>query len=387
MPTFLEDDIKLLLQKAKEIKQKAKHNKKSGLHKCPFCLQCYLSHTQLLKHQKRKRDCIKGNFILKTIATLPKFESILDILVDINYSQENVQLIEAIYDLKSLFLQPTESALLIPSIDSIEGPLIDKISNILVSLKPGQAIQQFTDIDGVTTDTINTLLHGVYLNHNTQRRINIVYDERKAWLQDQHIEIFRLLLSQKFNCPSFTSLQTPIMLSSQIYKELHIADDKNECKVRLKEYLIKKGILYQDHIQFEEILLPVNLNNNHWILFYINTHSHTYCPINPFSPSQPQENDLLIANTFMKDFTEILGAPEYFPTVPQITLHFPKQIDGFNCGIYILLYTLGFFTPNLVTKEGFPFTPMEYRVWMAAWFLARIPPNINGKDKNLENKH
>jgi hypothetical protein len=318
---------------------------------------------------------------------LPKFDSILDILVDINYSQDNLQLIEAIYDLKSLFLQPTEFTLLQPSIHSIEGPLIDKISDVLVFMKPGQPIQQFTDIDGVTLDTINTLLHGVYLNQNTQKRINIVFDEPKAWLQDQHIEIFRLLLSQKSNYPILTPQQTPIMLSSQIYRELHIAGDKTICKTRLREYLVQKGVLNQDQIQFEEILLPVNLNDNHWVLFYINTHSHTYCPINPFSPSQPQENDLLTAKTFMKDFTEILGAPEYFPTVPQLTLHFPQQVDGFNCGIYILLYILSFFTPDLVTKDGFPFTAMQYRVWMAAWFLARIPPNINGIDESLESKH
>ena len=385
IPDFIKDDASLLFQKAKDTKLKAKQNKKSGLHKCPFWLQYYLSHTQLLKHQKHKTECIKGNFILKTITMIPKFESILDVLVDINYSQDNLDLIEAVYDLKSLFLTNTTHALLISNMYTIEGPLVDSIARLLVFMKPGQAIQQFPDIDGVTLDTIKTLLHGVYLNPNTQNRIGISFNEQEAWLEDQHMEIFRLLLLQYYDGSHQPSKQVPIMLSSQIYKELSITNNKTKCIKHIWDNFVEKGLLKGNHIQYEEVLLPVNLNNNHWTLFYINTSTSTYCPINPFCPSQPQEDDILLAKKFIKDLSSIFGTQEYYLEIPQIASYFPKQEDGFNCGMYVLLYILSFFSPNMMKEEGFPWTVMQYRVWMAGWFLARITPSLVGKFETLEN--
>lgn len=386
IPDFIKDDANLLLQKAKDMKNKAKQNKKSGLHKCPFCLQCYLSHTQLLKHQKRKTDCIKGNFILKTIAMIPKFESILDVLVEINYSQDNLDLIEAMYNLKSLFITKPESPLLSSTIHSIEGPLVDSIAQILFCMKPGQTIQQFPGIDGVTSDTIKTLLHGVYLNSNTQTRLGILFNKPAAWLQDQHMEIFRLLLLQNYDGSHRLSGQVPMMLSSQIFKELSITKDKTKCVQQFREDFESKGIFKGNNILCKEILLPVNINENHWILLYINISNLTYCPINPFCPSQPQKNDVLKAKEFMTDFANILGTQKYHLEVPQLASYFPKQEDGFNCGMYVLLYILGFISPNLVTEEGFPLTVMEYRVLMAGWFLSRITPSLIGSFETLDSE-
>ena len=200
------------------------------------------------------------------------------------------------------------------------------------------------------------------------------------------MEIFRLLLLQNYDGSHRLSGQVPMMLSSQIFKELSITKDKTKCVQQFREDFESKGILKGNNILYKEILLPVNINENHWILLYINISNLTHCPINPFCPLLPQKNDVLKAKEFMTDFANILGTQNYHLEVPQLASYFPKQEDGFNCGMYVLLYILGFISPNLVTEEGFPLTVMEYRVLMAGWFLSRITPSLIGSFKTLDSE-
>ena len=377
LPSYLQQDAKLLLQAAADRIAQAKTYKKSpGVHQCLFCLQCFNAPQQLRKHHTRNSvECLKAVFILKTIGSLTKFESVIDLLVETTYSDQDLLLIDSVYALKQLLCEATEKLLLPQHKGIMKGALLDQVSQVVSYTQNGKAIQRFQDMDGVTKEVIQTLLFGVEMTPQNCRLTGTSFIEGKAWLQDPHIEIFRRLLGedrQSSNIPK----KVPLMITSQTFKEFITFPDKTSIIRHLKEHLISQNVFRAGHFLCDCFLFPININNPHWILLYIDTKRLTFCPINPFTPSTPRSDDSELLMPFLETFGSEFGIPALNLEVPSLTNIFPAQKDSYNCGIYILMYIMAFIEEQENIKCRFPYSAMQFRVLMSAWFLTKVRPTF-----------
>ena len=58
----------------------------------------------------------------------------------------------------------------------------------------------------------------------------------------------------------------------------------------------KNLLTYSGQLLLEEPLVPINLNNQHWILVTIDVKHCCYFAINPYHPEYPTELELSIAS-------------------------------------------------------------------------------------------
>ena len=126
----------------------------------------------------------------------------------------------------------------------------------------------------------------------------------------------------------------------------------------------------------EEPLVPINLNNQHWILVAIDVKHCCYFAINPYRPEHPTEFELPIASfitdTLLREFN--LQTTQFIHRSPNNIHHLLIQLphDTINCGVfvsmYLITYAFGFFQQpfigNLIPKSS-----DECRVLMMFWFL------------------
>ena len=90
------------------------------------------------------------------------------------------------------------------------------------------------------------------------------------------------------------------------------------------------------------LLFPVMLRNDHWLLAVVWCHALTFTIFNPFHPTNPTNQELHIAENFALAVKEAFALEEFqqTSTQPEIAHTLPIQADGFNCGIFIIIYAL-----------------------------------------------
>ena len=113
------------------------------------------------------------------------------------------------------------------------------------------------------------------------------------------------------------------------------------------------------------------MRNQHWILLFIDCQRLALCPINPLTPLSPQQGDLDLITPFVTVFFTEFGLSSLILEVPSFIKRFPTQKDAFNCGVYVLMYMLAFLEPEILGNDMIPYSAMQFRVLMSAWFLTK----------------
>ena len=185
-----------------------------------------------------------------------KFESVITLMVETTYSDQDLLLIDSVYALKQLLCEATEKLLPLQNKGVMKGALLDQVSQVVSHMQSGKAIQRFQDMDGVTKEVIQTLLFGVEMTPQTCRLTGTSFIEGKAWLQDPHIEIFRRLLGEDRQSSNI-SKKVPLMITSQIFKEFITFQDKSSTFEHLKEHLILQGVIRAGHFLCERFLFQL----------------------------------------------------------------------------------------------------------------------------------
>ena len=88
----------------------------------------------------------------------------------------------------------------------------------------------------------------------------------------------------------------------------------------------------------QTLLLPMAKNNQHWILIYIDCVAHTFWVFDPFTPDQPSEENLNIAELICGFLQGEFGLEQFNKHKPDFCHSLPVQKDGYNCGIFVLIY-------------------------------------------------
>jgi len=90
------------------------------------------------------------------------------------------------------------------------------------------------------------------------------------------------------------------------------------------------------------------------------------------APSNPTNKELHIAENFALAVKEAFALEEFQQTQPEIAHTLPIQADGFNCGIFIIIYALKliFDSSNSPQYQLEINDPNAMRVVMASWLLS-----------------
>ena len=107
---------------------------------------------------------------------------------------------------------------------------------------------------------------------------------------------------------NLTLSKTTISLSTFFYSKIssNTEEDQIEALHWLETILKRKNLMTRtERLLIKEILIPINFNNNHWILVTIDLKHHCYFTINPYHPEQPTLFELSIASFILDTFKKI----------------------------------------------------------------------------------
>jgi hypothetical protein len=198
------------------------------------------------------------------------------------------------------------------------------------------------------------------------------------YLTDEHIEAIRYMIQgQRIVTQKMYPLRKKnTLIVNSFFVEL--LEENQETAFNCLVSLMKASHIYDDtRFLVEELLIPINVGNNHWILGLICFRDQTYYVLDPFCPSSPTEHKLEIVQRVIlevkKMFTNLLPENLIFTaSAPKNVKYLPIQRDGYNCGTYISIYMLIYSIqqPNEPFIGRFlPDSIDECRFLMLTWIL------------------
>ena len=196
---------------------------------------------------------------------------------------------------------------------------------------------------------------------------------------DTHIELLRIILDEKNVIPpnnlNMTYSNTSIVLSPHFITKFYKGgEDKFEALNWLRLQLQRNELL-SDHGYFaEDILIPINLNNCHWILGTIDLKHHFYFAINPYRPTKPTQEELEKVRLITDALEEEFGFLNFHIRSPDFAQNLLSQHhkDTSNCGVYVSMYlTIYAFGSNQKRFIGdfLPRSSDQCRFLLLAWLL------------------
>jgi hypothetical protein len=197
-----------------------------------------------------------------------------------------------------------------------------------------------------------------------------------TWLTDNHIEMLHLILDQKrVQLPKLTTMKLPnptVVLSTYFFPKFQ--EDRAVALSWITANLNRHNLLFEHGCFAEDLLIPINVSNTHWILGIINLKHFCFFAMNPYRPNDPTAEELdkvrLVADELAKEY----GFPKCNIKAPDHVESLPIQHskDTFNCGVYIsmymTIYAFGSFAQTFI--GNFLPTPIdECRFLLLAWLL------------------
>ena len=108
-----------------------------------------------------------------------------------------------------------------------------------------------------------------------------------------------------------------------------------------QNYTLKQKHPVFDHkLLLEELCIPINLTNTHWILIHLDLKNNTCFPINPYHPQNPSIDEIQTAGEIALKILQQYGLQEPELRSPYYCHCLPVQhpSDSINCGVYVCLY-------------------------------------------------
>ena len=110
-------------------------------------------------------------------------------------------------------------------------------------------------------------------------------------------------------------------------------------------------------------IFPVNHHGNHWIIVYADLRKGYICAINPMNPNTADDHSRFLANRIAAFLNALFDTRLSYVNMDT---YLPKQRDGYNCGIYILMYMLLF---CLHLDKILTLDPSQTRLLSVLWIV------------------
>ena len=165
---------------------------------------------------------------------------------------------------------------------------------------------------------------------------------------------------------------TSVCLSTFFYPKLRV--DPKVALSWLTNTLNDQNLLFGKKFDVKEILIPVNLNDSHWILVFLNLNNLTFFAINPYHPNCPDQMESDIAKFIAESVGNEFARPSFKERRPNHIYSLPIQEheDSINCGVYVSLYMVIYSFGSDIDEniaERLPENIDECRMLILGWFL------------------
>ena len=163
-----------------------------------------------------------------------------------------------------------------------------------------------------------------------------------------------------------------VCLDSFFFPKLQ--DTPEESLDWLRNLLNCYDLLFPHKCLLEELWIPINLVNQHWILVTVDFVHGTYFAINPIHPNNPTVQEISIADFIADSIWQEFGfeSNRFVLRSPNHIHRLPVQFDGIYCEVYMcmymVIYAFGSFL-NPYIGDLLPKSIDECRFLMLCWLL------------------
>ena len=368
---FMKTEMLKYLNLSKKRLQYAQTNGTTCSAICTRCLQLFANEHKVQKHQNReKKHCTTAQFLLKVISCSPIFKALI---MSSNTKIENFTNYNFL--IYSLSTNPTFQPMVETTKQGISGQLVLAVAQQFAALTPNMILHFVEDIP-VTYQDIHRFLSGISfdISHPSAKYFES-FNAQNKWIEGTHIEMIRTLI---YSHGFFTNNNKtkPILITPSFYP-LICTHTFDACRW-LKSCLRKQHLMIDNQILPSTFLVPANIDENtHWILIYTNISTKTFFPINPYHPFNPNKNDIEVGMKIAASFSAFFKLGQLTYEAPAIVYNFPSQHDTYNCGIYVIIYSLAFLEENSNVKEKLHKHSIDaFRLIIVAWLMTKAIPYL-----------
>jgi len=364
-------------------------HKRQGKSKCLVAVRVR-QRLLLLKGEQSSNTQLKGKDSSAT-KQLSSGEENQDTQISHLLSNDSIpqQLDKSVFNKLSALLKgyTNGEAVLESSEAGISGVLVETVAEILDRMR---STASYISIGrwSLTTESLNILLSGIKfhpLHKSTAFFRSSKFMRGDSWITGEHIEMLIYLMYRMppRNCVPKKDTK-PFLVSSSYYTYHFHGKDQydSEAVPVLRKLARENGLSNPDTNTLTGdtlFLFPVTIRNDHWLLAVVWCHALTFTIFNPFHPTNPTNKELHIAEDFALAVKEAFALEAFQQTQPEIAHTLPIQADGFNCGIFIIMYALKI----ILESSDSPQYHLEFndpnvmRVLIASWLLSQEGPIIN----------
>lgn len=167
-------------------------------------------------------------------------------------------------------------------------------------------------------ETAKKKILDAYYNELKQKHSTAATEIHDEWYDDNNVNM--LMRSYQQNNPQIRLLDATLGTASQIQGE------ENHLQYRLREYHIERAMRLERGEDIEnELFIPVNLNQNHWVLIHIQYHGPLAPDIDYFDPVGNAPNPEVV-----NAIRNVFPNGQIIPLLTEAV-----QQDGVNCGPWI----------------------------------------------------
>ena len=170
---------------------------------------------------------------------------------------------------------------------------------------------------------IITAVHGIYLKRKVIRCL-----EPETWLNCETLDAYFLLLdarAKKFG-------QNVMILPTHFY------NSTSEPK-----YSFANGLQYfheRNPLECDQVLIPMNQSGEHWVMMVVNIKKKLLQFFDPLAQLNSKKKEQQHIRRYFEELARQsnMGALN-IPLWKDVDMdEFPKQLDNYNCGVYIIMY-------------------------------------------------
>ena len=248
------------------------------------------------------------------------------------------------------------------------GPWVEELGNLLQLMHP-HGDKTFFVLCGIniTYTLLYRIIAGIRFDQNETSTTffhGLDIENQEAYLFGSHIDIVtNLLNSDNYQSNSDElDLDSPVCFSPCILQTFRI--DQGDCMNFIREFLVELGLLSDQGFLATVLLFP-HTRGDHFILLLIDCGNNKIHVLDPLSKN-PAESDVELALALGDALHREFGIGPFVYELYAKEL--PRQTDGFNCGIFVIMYLVSF---CLKRSDIFMFTVNEFRCFLLQWILTK----------------
>jgi hypothetical protein len=185
-----------------------------------------------------------------------------------------------------------------------------------------------------------------------------------SYLYGDHIDRFISMIHAETLSLYQHDSSIPICITEAFYRQLQT--DRSSAMNWFHSIISEFNSFADQELRLEKVLFPIYQANRHFVLVEVDFKQKTFCPINPFFPTQPDINDILVGEKIVDEISKEFGFNRFTLLIKDYEL--PAQVDGFNCGVFTILYMISL-TLGRNRINNFERSIDEYRILLLFWLL------------------